>query len=427
MTTVNLVVLFLILVVLSAFFAMIEIALFSVPRARARRLAQEKGTVGDVFGRLLEAPHALLVQVLLANTFVGVGAWAVAAVLLDRAVGRLLWPEWVLIAGETVGLTAFFLVVCELAPKTVAFERNEAVAPWAARAYSLLRPLLAPLAAVLERVAAWSTRLVRGGEPEPLSADELETLVEVGAREGTLNAEESRLFRGAFRFGEKTAREILVPRADVVMMNADVPIATAIDVFAEVRHARIPLYEGTVDHVVGVLYAKDVVAWTLEPPGERTVGSIRRPPYLAPPETGLEDLLRAFQKERVHMAIIVDQEKRALGIVTLGDVLEEIVGDLADEFEEEEPAYRPLGEGRGLFRGRVAVAEVNRLLAVHLPGLPDESLARLFARMKTESPAEGDTLEVDGARLTVEAVTGRQVWSVRVERVAAPQSGTVAP
>ena len=420
MSSANLLALFFVLVFLSGLFATIEIALFSVPRARARRWAQEKGPVGDVFRRLLDAPHALLVQVLLANTFVGVGAWATAAVLLDRAVGRLGWPEWVIIGGETIGLTAFFLVVCELAPKTVAFERNEAVAPWAARAYSLLRPLLAPLAAILERLAAWSTRLVRGKEPEPLSADELETLVEVGAREGTLNAEESRLFRGAFRFGEKTAKEIMVPRADVVVMSADERVATALDVFAEIRHARIPLYEGTVDRIVGVLYAKDVIAWTLEPPGTRTVRTIMRPPWFAAPETGLEDLLRAFQKDRVHMAVLVDGAQRALGIVTLGDVLGEIVGDLVDEFEEEEPAYRPLGDGRGLFRGRVAVAEVNRLLGLRLPGLPDESLARLFARLKTEAPAEGDTLDVDGARLVVEAVTGRQVWSVRVEPAAPP-------
>ena len=420
MSSANLLALFFVLVFLSGLFATIEIALFSVPRARARRWAQEKGPVGDVFRRLLDAPHALLVQVLLANTFVGVGAWATAAVLLDRAVGRLGWPEGVIIGGETIGLTAFFLVVCELAPKTVAFERNEAVAPWAARAYSLLRPLLAPLAAILERLAAWSTRLVRGKEPEPLSADELETLVEVGAREGTLNAEESRLFRGAFRFGEKTAKEIMVPRADVVVMSADETVATALDVFAEIRHARIPLYEGTVDRIVGVLYAKDVIAWTLEPPGTRTVRSIMRPPWFAAPETGLADLLRAFQKDRVHRAVLVDGAQRALGIVTLGDVLGEIVGDLVDEFEEEEPAYRPLGNGRGLFRGRVAVAEVNRLLGLRLPGLPDESLARLFARLKTEAPAEGDTLDVDGARLVVEAVTGRQVWSVRVEPAAPP-------
>jgi len=414
----NLALLFGVFVFLSGLFATIEIALFSVPRARARRWAQEKGPVGDVFRRLLEKPHALLVQVLLGNTLVGVGATAVAAVLLDRGIVRLRLdlPEWILVAVLTLGLSAFFLVVCELAPKTVAFERNEAVAPWAARAYAAMRPALAPLAFVLERLAGWSTRFVRGGEPEPLSAEELETLVEVGAREGTLNAEESRLFRGAFRFGEKTAGEILIPRADVVVMSAEAPIAAALDVFADARHARIPLYDGSIDHIVGVLYAKDVVAWTLAAPGDRTVRGIMRPPFFARPATGLEELLRAFQKERVHLAVIVDDAQRALGIVTLEDVLEEIVGDLQDEFEEEEPAYRPLGEGRGTFRGRVDVSEVNRLLGVALPGGSGETLAQLVARLRSEPPAEGDAFIVGDARLTVEAVTGRQVWSVRVEK-----------
>ena len=415
MSSGNLLVLFFVLVFLSGLFATIEIALFSVARARARRLAQEKGAVGDVFRRLLEAPHGLLVQVLLGNTLVGVGAAATAAVLLDRAVSRLGAPEWTLVLTQTLALSAFFLVVCELAPKTVAFERNEAVAPWAARIYAGLRPLLLPPAALLERIAGWSTRLVRGGEPVPLSADELETLVEVGAREGTLNAEESRLFRGAFRFGEKTAGEILIPRADVVLMSADAPLAMALDVFADARHARIPLYEGTADRIVGVLYAKDVIVWTLAPPEGRTVRTVMRPPFFARPETGLEELLRAFQKERVHLAVIVDAAQRALGIVTLEDVLEEIVGDLADEFEEEEPAYRPLGEGRGIFRGRVAVSEVNRLLGSALPGAPDESLSVFIARLVPAGTNEGDTLEVAGTLLTVEAVTGRQVWTVRVE------------
>ncbi len=417
MSAANLLTLFGVLVFLSGLFATIEIALFAVPRARARRWAQEKGTVGDVFRRLLEKPHSLLVQVLLGNTLVGVGAAAVAAVLLDRGVVRLSLdvPEWILIGGQTLGLSAFFLVVCELAPKTVAFERNEAVAPWAARAYAAMRPALAPLATLLERIAGWSTRFVRGGEPEPLSADELETLVEVGAREGTLNAEESRLFRGAFRFGERTAGEILVPRADVVLMSADTPIKAALDVFTDARHARIPLYDGTIDRIVGVLYAKDIVAWTLADPGDRAVRGIMRPPFFARPATGLEELLRAFQKERVHLAVIVDDAQHALGIVTLEDVLEEIVGDLADEFEEEEPAFRPLGEGRGTFRGRVAVAEVNRLLGVRLPGASGETMAELVARLHNDAPAEGDTFVVGDARLTVEAVTGRQVWSVRVE------------
>jgi magnesium and cobalt transporter len=252
-----------------------------------------------------------------------------------------------------------------------------------------------------------------------LSADELETLVEVGAREGTLNPEESRLFRGAFRFGEKTAGEILVRRADVVMMSAEAPIAAAIDVFADALHARVPLYEGTAERIVGVLYAKDVIGWTLTPPGDRTVRSIMRPPFFARAETGLGELLRAFQKERVHLAVIVDGERRMTGIVTLEDVLEEIVGDMSDEFEEEEPAFRPLGDGRGVFLGRVAISEVNRLLAAHLPGEPGETLARLVARLRGEAPAEGDAFDVGDARLTVEAVTGREVWSVRVERAPA--------
>ncbi len=418
----NLVILFLGLAATSALFSAIEIALFSVPRARARRFAQEPGPVGEVFRRLLHTPHAILVQILLANNLANVAATATAAVLLDRAFDRFALPEWALIAGETLGLTAFLLVVCELTPKTFAFEKNETVAPILARVYSLLSPLLAPVAAGLERLAGAASRLVKGRESEHLTADELETLVEVGAREGTLNLEESRLFRGAFRFGERTAGEILVPRADVLMMNADTRVADALEQVADVRHARIPLYERTIAKVVGVLYAKDLVRFKLEDPGERTVRSIMRQPLVVPASRDLEALLRAFQAGRVHLAVIENEEGDALGIVTLEDVLEEIVGEIEDEFEEEEPAVRPVGEGQAVFRGSVLVTEANRLVGVALPGLEKETLSALCGRLFPESPAEGESLPLDGAILTVEAVTGRQVWSVRVaRRVAAVQ------
>jgi CBS domain containing-hemolysin-like protein len=411
----NLVLLFAALAAASALFSAIEIALFSVPRARARRFALEPGPVGQVFSRLLAAPHAVLVQILFANNLTNVAATATAAVLLDRAFDRFALPEWALIVGETLGLTAFLLVVCELTPKTFAFEKNETVAPALARVYALLSPMLAPVASILERLAGAASRVVKRHEPEHLTADELETLVEVGAREGTLNPEESRLFRGAFRFGERTAGEILVPRADVLMMAADTRVADALEQVADVRHARIPLYEGTIARVVGVLYAKDLVRFKLADPGDRTVRTIMRQPLTVPPGRGLEDLLRAFQAGRVHLAV-VEENGEALGIVTLEDVLEEIVGDLEDEFEQEEPAVRPMGDGQAVFRGSVLVSEANRLLGVNLPGEPRETLSALCGRLFPEAPAEGETIPLDGATLTVEAVTGRQVWSVRVAR-----------
>jgi CBS domain containing-hemolysin-like protein len=415
MTSGNLVLVFALLALASALFSAIEIALFSVPRARARRLAQEPGPVGQVFTRLLARPHAVLVQILFANNLANVALTAVAAVLLDRAFDRFALPEWALIVGETLGLTTFLLVVCELTPKTFAFEKNEAVAPVLARVYALLSPMLAPVATVLEKLAGSASRLVKGREPEHLTADELETLVEVGAREGTLNPEESRLFRGAFRFGESTAAEILVPRADVLMMAADTRVRDALEQVADARHARIPLYEGTLAKIVGVLYAKDLVGFRLHDPGDRTVRSIMRTPLVVPPSRGLEELLRAFQAGRMHLAV-VEENGEALGIVTLEDVLEEIVGEMEDGFENEEPAVRPVGEGQAVFRGSVLVSEANRLLGVSLPGQPAETLSALCGRLFPEQPAEGETIPLDGATLTVEAVTGRQVWSVRVAR-----------
>jgi len=416
MSVESLLLLFVGLLAASALFSAIEIALFSISRALARRFAQEPGPVGAAFQSLLARPHAVLAQILLSNTFANVAATATAAVLLDRAFDRFALPEWCTVLATTLGATAVLLIGAELMPKTWAFEKSEVAAPPLARVFRLLQPVLAPLARGLERLAAWVSRFGATRQSEPLSADELETLVEVGTREGTLNLEESRLFRGAFRFGEKTAGEILVPRADVVMLDADTPLAVALEQMADVPHARLPLYEGTIDRITGVLYAKDLIRFRLEPPGEGTVRAIQRKPLLVSEGRDLTVLLRAFQRERMHLAVVQDKEGRAIGIVTLEDVLEQIVGRIEDEFEEPEPAVRPLGEGDAVFRGSVLVDEANRLLGLHLPGRPNETLAALCARLTTDGPSEGETFAVDGARLAVEAVTGRRAWSVRVTR-----------
>ncbi len=416
MSVEGLLLLFAALLFASALFSAIEIALFSVSRARARRLAQEPGPVGAAFQSLLAQPHAVLAQILLANTFANVAATATAAVLLDRAFDRYAVPEWSTVLASTLGLTAVLLVFAELLPKTWAFERSESAAPALARVFRLLQPALAPAARGLERLAAFVARLGTGRQAEPLSADELETLVEVGTREGTLNPEEGRLFRGAFRFGEKTAGEILVPRADVVMMDANTPLAAALEQMGDAPHARLPLYDGTIDRITGVLYAKDLIRYRLEPPGAGTVRDIQRKPLLVAESRDLTGLLRAFQRERMHLAVVQDKDARAIGIVTLEDVLEQIVGSIEDEFEEPEPACRPLGEGDAIFRGSVLVEEANRLLGLHLPGQPNETLAALCARLAADGPSEGETFQVDGARLAVEAVTGRRAWSVRVTR-----------
>jgi magnesium and cobalt transporter len=201
------------------------------------------------------------------------------------------------------------------------------------------------------------------------------------------------------------------------MMDGDTPLALALERMADAPHARLPLYAGTIDRITGVLYAKDLIRYRLAPPGDVPVRAIQRKPLVVAESRDLTGLLRAFQRERMHLAVVQAPDGTALGIVTLEDVLEQIVGDIEDEFEEPEPAVRPLGDGDAVFRGSVLVSEANRLLGLHLPGQPQETLAGLCARLLVDGPIEGETIQVDGARLAVEAVTGRRAWSVRVTRV----------
>ena len=310
------------------------------------------------------------------------------------------WADEPLAAlGWLVLLVALTVLTADLLPRLVGLWRSRLLGSAAVRAAAATLGVLAPIfiaAGILDRAFA---RMF--GVPQPKGPGS-----EIAQREMLL---------GVFALADTMVSEVMTPRIAIAGVDVRLPFDEVIRQAAAAEFARLPVFNDDLDHIVGVLYAKDLVRFKLTDPGDRTVRTIMRQPLVVPPSRGLEELLRAFQAERVHLAV-VEENGEALGIVTLEDVLEEIVGQLEDEFEEDEPAVRPAGEGQAVFRGSVLVSEANRLLGVALPGEPKETLSALCVRLFPEPPAEGESIPLDGATLTVEAITGRQVWSVRVAR-----------
>jgi putative hemolysin len=243
----------------------------------------------------------------------------------------------------------------------------------------------------------------------------LKTLLEEGKLRGSLTPEVAWLFEGAFRLRDKTAGDVMTPRADLVMAPVESTSSHLVDLVNLSGHARIPLYEHTIDRVVGVVDARDLLPFALEGAESRSAREIMRPPLFVAPTRPLEALLRDLQRARVQFVIVGAEGQEALGVVTVEDILEEIVGDILGEFEEEEPAVRLLEDGSAVVRGDVRVSDVNRLLGTTLASADGETVEALVRGLWRELPSEGDeTTAPSGDRLGIESLVGPRVWSVRI-------------
>jgi CBS domain containing-hemolysin-like protein len=416
MSNSTLLTLLVIFLLLSALFSGTETALFAMPRARLRRLAGQGGILSDVFRQVLEVPHRILVGILLGNTLASVAATAVGVILLSRLLEAQLPPYGILII-QMLAMSFILLVFCEMGPKTHALEHRENASRQMAFFYRMVSPLLRPFAAGLEGIAHGATRLFAGGSRGGVSVEDLQLLIEEGEQKGSLTPEEGRLFSGAFHLRQLSTADVMTHRADLVTAPVESTTDELIELVNASGRARIPVYERTIDHIVGIIESGDLLPYALEPDSGGTARDVMRPPHLVPPSRSLEELLLNMQRQRLQIVVVARPEGETLGIVTLEDIVEVVVGDIQSEFEEEEAAVRLLEDGAAIVHANVQVTDVNRLLGTSLAsdnGGTVESVVRL---LWTESPSEGEERTTPGGdSLRIESMVGPRVWSVRVHR-----------
>ena len=247
-----------------------------------------------------------------------------------------------------------------------------------------------------------------------LSEDGLRLLLNMGDGERLIEEDERELIDSIFRFSETTVGEVMVPRVDVVALPKDTPLMEALDVIVSAGHSRIPLYEDTIDHIVGILYAKDLLTCFRDGRTDITVETIMRPPYFVPETAMVDDLLADLQQKRTHLAIVVDEYGGTAGIVTIEDLLEEIVGEIQDEYDSEPPMIQAREDGSYIVNGRMDVDDLNRELDVHLPA-DDENyntLAGVIYAHLQRVPEQGDAFDLDGVHIEVLKVNDNRIEEV---------------
>jgi putative hemolysin len=247
---------------------------------------------------------------------------------------------------------------------------------------------------------------------------ELISMVEVGQEEGLLEQEEQKMIVSIFRLGDTLAREIMVPRIDILAFEADTPIDQAMDALKQFGHSRVPVYKDTVDNVQGLLYAKDLLGIWRE--GKQNVSLIEhlRPAYFVPEAKKVDELLAELQAERVHMAIVVDEYGGVAGIVTLEDIVEEIVGEILDEYDQaEEMLYQAINDDEYLFQGRIDLDDFNDIMGTSLPNSEADTLSGLIYSRIGRVPTNGDNVQIEDLQLTVEKVSGQRIRKVRAQKL----------
>jgi magnesium and cobalt exporter, CNNM family len=418
----------LVLTLLEAFFVAAEIALVSIRRSRVEQLVDEGRPGAKRVQKLISEPGRFLAVSQVGLTFIGFLASAYAAVNLADGLGRVLegagmdtgTASAIALLIVTVVLALFTIVFAELVPKTLALANAERFALTLAAPVDVLGRILGPVVAFLTGTTRWVTRLLGAdvSTEAQITAEELRLIVERGGEQGILEAEEEQMINAVIELGDRRLHEVMVPRIAIVSLPASATIDEAIDLLVEEGHSRVPVYETSNDEIVGILYAKDLLPFLKSGSASRpALRSLLRTPVFVPESMSIDDLLHEFQRRKVHIAIVLDEYGGTAGLVTIEDLLEEIVGEIQDEYDEEEPLVERIGDDRARIDGRASVEDLLDLWDIKTP-LEDDSeydtVGGLVYHRIGGVPTPGDEIRVDGLRLTVESTDGRRVGKVMV-------------
>ncbi|HEY6678376.1 MAG TPA: hemolysin family protein [Actinomycetota bacterium] len=387
-----------------------EVSITRVNRVRAYRFVEEKRRGASSLSKVAENPAPYLNVVLLLTLLATIGGTTIAtslAVRLFHGAGEIV---------ATVAMTLLLFVFAEVTPKTFAIQQTDRVALVLAPLIVSLGRLVGPFATGLVKLA----NVIMPGKGLPqgpfITENEIRALAQVASDEEQIEEEEKELIHSIFEFGDTIVREVMRPRPDIVAIEAD---KTLRDVQALVlRHgfSRIPVFQEDLDNVVGFVFAKDVLKALYQGQADMPLTDIVRPAHFVPESKKVADLLREMQQEKFHIALVTDEYGSVSGLVTLEDLLEELVGEITDEYDREEPPVVDLGNGAYRVDGRLGIDEVNELLDTELPDEEWDSVGGLMLGLLGSIPEQGEEVAYQDLVFKAEKVNGRRIAKVLITR-----------
>ncbi len=420
--------LLLIFTLMNAFFAGAEMAVVSVNRNRIRMLAEEGNRKAKVIQSLFDDSTKFLSTIQVAITFAGFYSSASAAsgispVLAGWMAGfNIPYSSVIAHNGVTLVLMFFNLVFGELVPKRIALQKSEFFCMMTVMPIHYISIVLSPFIKLLSVSTKAVLRLLKlrtDDADEAVTEDEIRAMMKIGLENGTFDNNEKEMIDSVFEFDRKSARELMVPRQKVFAIDIDEPIEEMIDEILETRHSRIPVYEEDIDKIIGILQVKDVMIRLRKGTiGQGEIRSMLKKPYFVPEKKDAAELFRQMQQHRMHMAVLLDEYGGFSGIVTIEDLVEEIMGDINEEYENVEPEIQQVKENEYIIDASVSIDDINDMFGLKLESEYYDTISGYIIEQLGYIPNEqkGGTVNAEGCVFTILEVKGNTIQKIHMKR-----------
>lgn len=406
------IILLFILLLFSGFFSASETALMTLSRIRIRHMVEEEVHGADRVNKMVENPGKLLGAILVGNNLVNIGASALATSIMIQ----LFKETGIVIA--TIGMTILILIIGEITPKTLAAQYSETVALKVAPILSVIILILSPITTVMVSITNVIIKMFGGkvNVKQPfITEEELRTMVHVGHEEGVLEGEEKKMIYNVFEFGDSQVKDVMTPRTDMIAIEVSSTYEEVINRFKEEQFSRIPVYEETTDNIVGILTVKDLILFSYQGNDEQfDIYQYLREPFFTYEFKPVTELMKEMRQKRLGMAVVLDEYGGTAGIITMEDLVEEIVGEIRDEYDGHEHDIEVVRENEYIIDGNIRIDEVNEMIGTHLESDDFDSIGGYVLGLFGRLPEMREMIEAGGISFIVEEVDKNRIERLRI-------------
>lgn len=406
----------LIFVILSAFFSCTETALFSLNKLELKKMQKKEENNWRVKSiiKLLDDPQRTLISILIGNMFVNISASSLATYLAIKTFGNIG-------IGIASGIMIFtILVFGEIVPKSLAVANAEAISKRVAKPIEIISTGLFPLIKFFKVIISalyyfLGKKSVK--EKNEITEEDLITLIDAGKDEGVIEEEEKEMIRNIFEFGDTMVKEVMIPRVDMACIPSDTKLGSILKLIKKMGHSRIPVYEETIDNIIGILYAKDLLRiyqqWYTSKEKFDLKGIIRKA-YFVPENKKIDELLDIFQKDRIQVAIAIDEYGGTAGLITMEDVVEEVVGEIIDEYDKEIKLFEMTGDNIVIADAIISIDKINEILNIEIPENDFETLGGFIFDLLGRVPKKDEKIEYQNFQIIIEQVAKNRIRRVKI-------------
>jgi putative hemolysin len=419
------------LIGVNAFFAASEMAIVSVRQARLKPLIDDGNKAAIIISKFLEEPSKLLSTIQIGITFAGFLASAIGAQTLSNSLAVYLKnlsipvvsPSATVIATLTVtAIIGFFTIVLgELVPKRLALEKSDKIALMVAKPIKILSKVTAPAVKSLSYTTNLIARLLGGSntvDNSQITEEEIRLMINVGEEKGIFQETETNMINSIFEFDNTVAKEVMTPRTHIIAVSVEASVDEILEIIVEENFSRIPVYENSIDNVIGLLYVKDLFAlikksteWDI------SLKDLIRPAYFVPEYKKIDELFKEMQKSKTHIAIVIDEYGGTAGLITIEDLLEEIVGNIFDEYDDVVLEYEQIDDNTYLVNGMLSVSEINDLMHVDLPEEEFDTISGMILSLSGKMPEVGEEVQYDNVAFRIEEVDDKRISKIKIEKI----------